>query len=302
MKFFDPNNPNEKKKMIAAGALGLVALIVLGYVFFGGSSKPTTNSNNLARNSPAPRPTAGATPSPETPLDECAYCREVVLTGTVPPYSEASRNIFAYYIPPSPTPKPLPILPTPTPTPPPPLTASSLSPSNVYARTPADFALQVTGDKFTPAVHIFVDGRELPTRFISAQQLFTTVPMNFITNPGTRQVEVRTPDRTLYSNQLALNVTPPPVPNFNYVGLIAKPRANDTAVLQDKSSKDFMNVQRGDPVGSRFKVISISDREVKLIDTTLKITHTIAFSTDPSSGGPYRPPARTVDDEPINDE
>jgi hypothetical protein len=30
-KLFDPNNPNEKKKMIAAGALGLVALIVLAY-------------------------------------------------------------------------------------------------------------------------------------------------------------------------------------------------------------------------------------------------------------------------------
>lgn len=126
--------------------------------------------------------------------------------------------------------------------------------------------------------------------------------MSLITNPGVRQIEVRTPDRQLYSNQLSLNVTPPPVPNFNYVGLIAKPRFNDTAVLQDKSSKDFINVQRGDPVGARFKVVSISEREIKLIDTTLKIVTTIAFSSDQSSGGPYRPPARTVDDEPINDE
>jgi hypothetical protein len=178
------------------------------------------------------------------------------------------------------------------------LIASSLSPSNVYARTPADFALQVTGDKFTPAVHIFVDGRDLPTRFISAQQLFTTVPANLITNPGVRQVEVRTPDRTLYSNLISLNVTPPPIPNYSYVGLIGKPRFNDTAVIQDKSSKDFLNVQRGDPVGSRFKVVSISEREIKLIDTTLKIVHTIPFSADQSSGGPYRPPTRTVDDEP----
>jgi hypothetical protein len=68
--------------------------------------------------------------------------------------------------------------------------------------------------------------------------------------------------------------------------------------LQDKSSKDFLNVQRGDPVGTRFKVVSISDREVKLIDITLKITHTIGFSTDQASGGAYRPPTRTVDDEP----
>jgi len=299
MKFFDPNNPNEKKKMIAAAALGLVALIVLGYVFFGGSSKPTTNTNSIARTSPTPRPpTTGSDGPIELPDDACSYCTVVNYNGSLPSVSEANRNIFAYYIPPSPTPKPPPYVPTPTPTPPPPLIASSLSPSNVYARTPADFALQVSGDKFTPAVHIFVDGRDLPTRFISAQQLFTTVPANFITNPGVRQVEVRTPDRTLYSNQITLNVTPPPIPNYNYVGLIGKPRFNDTAVIQDKSSKDFLNVQRGDPVGSRFKVISISERELKLIDTTLKIVHTIPFSADQSSGGPYRPPTRTVDDEP----
>lgn len=296
MKFFDPNNPNEKKKMIAAGALGLVALIVLGYVFFGGSSKPTTNSNNVARTSPTPRPPTTGSTVPIEP-DDCSYCREVTYNGSLPSVSEANRNIFAYYIPPSPTPKPPPYVPTPTPTPPPPLIASSLSPSNVYARTPTDFALQVSGDKFTPAVHIFVDGRDLPTRFISAQQLFTTVPANLITNPGVRQVEVRTPDRTLYSNIVTLNVTPPPLPNYSYVGLIGKPRFNDTAVIQDKSSKDFLNVQRGDPVGSRFKVVSISEREIKLIDTTLKIMHTIPFSAD-SSGATYRPPARTVDDEP----
>jgi hypothetical protein len=89
------------------------------------------------------------------------------------------------------------------------------------------------------------------------------------------------------------------LPNYTYVGLIGKPRFNDTAVLQDKSNKDLLNVQRGDAVGARFKVVSISDREIKLIDTTLKITHTIPFSTDQNSGGLNRPPVRTVDDEPL---
>jgi hypothetical protein len=297
MKFFDPNNPNEKKKMIAAGALGLVALIVLGYVFFGGSSTKPSSKPIAGGPSPAVKP--GISPEPLVETDNnCTYCQPISYNGTIPAVNEANRNIFAYYIPPSPTPKPPPILPTPTPPPPPPLTARSLSPSNVYARTPGDFSLQVNGDKFTPAVRIFIDGRDLPTRFINAQQLFTTVPANLIANPGVRQVEVRTPDRTLYSNIISLNVTPAPVPNFAYVGLIAKPRYNDTAVLQDKSSKDFINVQRGDAVGTRFKVVSISEREIKLIDTNLKITTTIPFSTDQSSGGPYRPPTRTVDDEP----
>ncbi|HEX3085518.1 MAG TPA: hypothetical protein VHP99_13395 [Pyrinomonadaceae bacterium] len=297
MKFFDPNNPNEKKKMIAAGALGLVALIVLGYVFFGGSSTKPPSKPIAGGPPPAVKP--GISPEPPVEADNnCTYCQPVSYNGTIPAVNEANRNIFAYYIPPSPTPKPAPILPTPTPPPPPPLTARSLSPSNVYARTPGDFSLQVNGDKFTPAVRIFIDGRDLPTRFINAQQLFTTVPANLIANPGVRQVEVRTPDRTLSSNIISLNVTPAPVPNFAYVGLIAKPRYNDTAVLQDKSSKDFINVQRGDAVGTRFKVVSISEREIKLIDTNLKITTTIPFSTDQGSGGPYRPPTRTVDDEP----
>ena len=300
MKFFDPNNPNEKKKMIAAGALGLVALLVLGYVIFGGgSSKPATNGNPpVARNSPTPRPSPGTSSGDDVQPNDCGECKEVIYSGGVPPVSDANRNIFAFYIPPSPTPKPQPSLPTPTPTPMPPITASSLSPSNVYARTPTDFTLQVSGDKFTPAVHVFLDGRDLQTRFISAQQVFATVPASFISNPGVKNIMVQTPDRQLYSNQIALNVTQPPVPNFTYVGLIGKPRANDTAVLQDKSNKELLNVQRGDAVGSRFKVVSISDREVKLIDTTLKITHTIPFSTDQASGGGYRPPTRTVDDEP----
>ena len=34
MQFFDPKNPNEKKKMIAAAVLALVAIVVLGLRFF----------------------------------------------------------------------------------------------------------------------------------------------------------------------------------------------------------------------------------------------------------------------------
>jgi hypothetical protein len=215
----------------------------------------------------------------------------------VPAATEANRNVFAFYEAPSPTPKPV-YIPTPTPTPTPPVTASSLSPSNVYARTPADFTLQLNGDKFTPALHIVMDGRDLPTRFISPQQLFATVSANLISNPGVRQVMVRSNDGQIYSNTITLNVTPPPLPNYNYVGLIGKPRFNDTAVLQDKNNKDLLNVQRGDVVGVRFRVVSISEKEVKLIDITLKITTTIPFSTDPNSAGPYRPPARAADDEP----
>ena len=174
----------------------------------------------------------------------------------------------------------------------------TLNPPNVYART-ADFSLEVTGEKFTPAVRIIVDGRELPTRFISAQQMFATVPAALISNPGVRQVMARTNDGKLYSNSASLNVAPPPLPNYNYVGIIGKPRANDNAILQDKGSKELLNVQRGDVLGGRFHVNSISEREVVLVDTTLKIRHTIPFTIDSSVNQQQlpRPPGRRVDSE-----
>jgi hypothetical protein len=79
------------------------------------------------------------------------------------------------------------------------MTVSSVTPTSVYART-ADFSLQVGGDKFTPAVRIFIDGRQMQTRFISAQQLATTVAADLIANPGNRRIEVKTADGSLYSN------------------------------------------------------------------------------------------------------
>jgi len=290
MQLFDPNNPNERKKIIAAAALFVVAIAVLGYVFFGGSSKPATNSTAAK---PSPTPTRIV--KEQEPVDDPSSYREIIYKGTIPGPSEANRNIFAFYEPPPPPVKGA-YVPTPSPTPVPPMAISSLSPSTVYART-ADFSLEVTGDKFTPAIRVTVDGRELPTRFINSQQLFTTVPAALIANPGARQVMARTNDGKLYSNSITLNVTPPPLPNYNFVGVIIKPRGNDTAVLQKKGDKELLNVYRGDVLEGRFRVNSISEREVVLVDTTLKIRHTIPFTIDTSIPLQNRPPVRRVDTE-----
>jgi len=287
MQLFDPNNPNEKKKIIVAAVLGLAALLVLGYLFLGGG---TTKPTNRAAASPTSTPRGPNKPPPED--EDISVYQEIVYNGTVVGAPEADRNIFAYYVPPPPPVKPIP---TPSPTPPPPLTVSSVSPASVFART-GDFSLQVAGDKFTPGVRIIIDGRAMATRIISTQQVATTVTADMIANPGNRRIEVRTPDGALYSNIVSLSVTPPPVPNFTYIGLIGKPRGNDIAVLQDKNSKELLNVQRGDLVGGRFRLTSISDKELKLIDVNLKIPHTVAFTPDTSTGG--RPPVRrpVVDD------
>src|SRR5438309_6486023 len=224
MQLFDPNNPNEKKKIIAAAVLGIVAISFLGYLLLGGSSskKPTIST---ARPTPTPAQPAGANATnkavvTELTPDDLTNLQPIPGSWAVPAVQDPNRNIFAYY---EPSPKPSPEFkpPTPTPTPVPPLTLTSLSPSSVYART-ADFSLEVMGDKFTPAVHIIVDGRELPTRFINSQQLGTTVPASMIANPGTRSLVAQTSDAKLYSLPMNLNVTPPPMPNYTFVGIFGR--------------------------------------------------------------------------------
>jgi hypothetical protein len=209
---------------------------------------------------------------------------------------EARRNIFAYYEPPPPAVK-VESTPTPTPTPPPPVLLASVSPANVYART-ADFKLEAAGDKFTSAMRIYVDGRELPTSYKGPQQLSTMIPASFIAAPGVRQVVVRTPDNALYSNQLPINVAAPPVPTYTYVGIISpQNRVGDTALVQERNNKNIISVYRGDILGGRFRVTSISEKELVLVDTTLKIKHIIPMSEGEKGFNPLSRPTPRVDSE-----
>jgi len=205
-------------------------------------------------------------------------------------------------VPPPPAPSPTAQQPTPTPTPPPPLLLASVSPSNVYARS-ADFKLEVAGDKFTPATKIYLDGRELQTSYISPQQLSANVTAAMIAAPGSRNVIVRSADNSLYSNPAMLSIAAPPTPNYVYVGIISPhTRVEDTALVQDKSNKNILNVHRGDVLSGRFRVTSISEKELVMTDTTLKIKHTLAMAEgDKSAGNPLTRPTPRVeseDDEP----
>ncbi|MGI9166654.1 MAG: IPT/TIG domain-containing protein [Pyrinomonadaceae bacterium] len=300
----DINNPAERKKLIWALALGVIALLLLWWAFFGFGGGATSNTPRTAATpSPGSR-TQRAAVQPQTPDDlkgtQLDQLIPVRLPDTPPSVPEAKRNIFAYYEKSEPAPKPS-VEPLPSPTPSPPLLLATLSPSNVYART-SDFTLEVTGDKFTPDVRVTVDGRELPTRFVSPQQLSASVPASIIANAGARQVTIRSANGQLYSNVSTLNVSAPPTPNFGYIGIIGTYPRMDTAILQDKSNKEVHNVQRGDVVGARFRVTSISDKEVVLVDTNLKIRHAIERSSDGEKGtGPLSRPTPRVeseDDEP----
>ena len=279
MSLVDLSKPGEKKKLIWAGALGLVAIIVLWWTFIGFDSGPKTAARPTATPTPQraaqqnPQRPANGTVSPE--VKNLEAFTEVQYKPASYNAPEAKRNIFAYYIPP---PKPVvtPTQPPPSPTPTPPVLLASVSPANVYART-AEFKLEAAGDKFTPAMKIFVDGRELPTSYKSPQEVSATVPASFIAAPGARSVVVRTPDNSLFSNGATINVAAPPTPNYSYIGIISpENRLADVALVQDKNNKNVLNVNKGDVLSGRFRVTSISEKELVLTDTTLKIKHTIA--------------------------
>jgi hypothetical protein len=303
MQVRDIQNSAERKKLIWAGALGIIALVLLWWTFFGfgGSSKQVAQRPPVNAVSPPNRVvSAQPQPSPITDVNDILErLRPINFETSAPAVAEAKRNIFAYYEPP---PKPVgaPATPTPTPTPTPPVLLASLSPANTYART-GDFTLEVAGDKFTSQLRIVVDNTELPTRYISPQQLSATVPASLIANAGSRQVMARSADGKLYSNPVTLEVSAPPTPNYTYVGIIGTRRYIDTAILQDKGSKETLNVQRGDLLGGRFRVTSISEKELVLVDTNLKIKHTLAFSVSGEKGTPMQrstPRVESDDDEP----
>ena len=306
MKFSDISNPEERKKLIWAIVLGLFAIVFLWWTLFGfGSSpKPTVRKANSNSNPGLGPRRVGETATAQTvneiksaPLEQL---RPIVFSDFVPSAPEAKRNIFVYYEKPPPAPKSE-TGPSPTPTLTPPLLLAGIQPSNRFART-EDFTMEVTGDKFAPGVRIVVDGRELTTRFISPQQLSATVPASMVANPGVRSVMVKSPDGSLYSTTLSLNVSAPPTPNYSYVGIIGTRRFIDTAILQDKNNREILNVQRGDVLAGRFRLTSISEKELVLVDTQLNIKHTLPFSTDRdrATGPQSRPTPRVEaeDDEP----
>jgi hypothetical protein len=299
MALVDLSKPGEKKKLIFAAVLGLGAILVLYWVLIGFDSRPPVRTTASA--TPQQRPAT----TTQRPAAAVAASQEVIDAARMAPIEylpssynapEAKRNIFAYYEPPK-APVVVPTTPTPTPTPPPPILLASVSPSNVYART-ADFKLEAAGDKFTPEMKIFVDGRELPTTYRGPQQLSTTIAASFITAPGARQVVVRTPDNRLFSNQLTINVAAPPTPNYTYIGIIGtQDRVGDTALVQDRGNRNVSSVFRGDVIGGRFRVTSISEKELVVVDTSLKIKHVLPMTEGDKGSGPLSRPTPRVDSE-----
>jgi len=280
MKLFEGKSPTERNKIIAAAVLGVLCLAVLYYTFgrnlMGGT--PTTTVKVSTTSKPAPKANTDDFKLPTKDQRDFDYSTTAI---TYRPGNDApnpGRNIFAFYEPPPPTPYvptpvPLEVIKTQSPTPEPPILIAFVTPQSIYAGSKA-FRLEVNGDKFTPDARIYFSQNELPTTFINAQKMVADVPASFIAGAGPRQIIVQTVDGKLYSNQILLNIQAPPEPQFTYIGMIARKRANnDTAYFLEPGKPAPFAHRLNDVVAGRFRLLSISETETVFEDVNLGFRH-----------------------------
>lgn len=302
MGVFEGKSQSERIKIIAAIILGTLAVISLIYTFGGlliGGKKTTVAVD--VDGSPTATVTPGTSQTNNTqvsiPNEEQINSDYLVTPVIYNPNIElggiGGRNIFAFYEPPPPTPVP-PRTPTPPPTPPTPdplpqatpfpIALTYITPQSTYAGSKT-FRLEVVGDKFTPEAKIVFNGTPLQTVFVTEQKLYADVPASLISSPGFGQVRVDRFDGKNYSDQLSFNIQAPPRPTVEYIGMIARKHYNnDTAYFQKKGDEDPVAKRLNDIVDDRFKLVSISEREVELIDTRLGFRYKLPLlRPDPGS-------------------
>jgi hypothetical protein len=293
MKLFEGKSPAERNKIIALIGLGAMAVLAIGYNIIGLYPSRKTNVTVSASASPTP----SGSPRNSSDIAALPSNEEIIFGYTTTPISyspgafyapDAGRNIFAFYEPPPPTPYVAPPIviraetpyPTPAPTPAPSLLVGFVTPQSVYAGSKS-FRMDVSGDKFTPDSMILFNGNPIPTTFVSPQQLSAEIPSNFIAGAGPVSIMVRTPDGKLFSNPVILNVQAPPTPQFQYIGMIGRKRANnDTAYFQEQGKTPASppySARLNDIVNGRFRLVSISVNETVLEDVNLGFRYKLAL-------------------------
>lgn len=297
MAAVDVKNDSERMKMILAIVLGVLALLSLLYAF-GGSFFSNSTRVAVTTATPTPSPSPGRRQQENFKLPEQNEVDLVYQSTPINYYPgvfsapDPGRNVFAFYEPPPPCtpglncPTPTPYVPTPAPPPPtPPVFVAYVTPQSVYAGSKS-FRLDVYGDRFDPATRIYFNGMEMPTSFVNAQRLSTDIPANLVSNAGPGMILVRTPDGRLFSNQVNLNIQPPPTPNFQYIGMIARQHANnDTAYFTEPGKQTPTTARLNDVLGGRFRLVSISAERTIFEDTQLGFRHTVNIQ-QPQRGAP----------------
>ncbi len=288
------NNPTDRNKMILAIVLGAIALLMLLYAFGGSFWGGTSTKVSVTTATPSPTPRRGARANDfqmptQSQLDLEYASLPITYSPAVFGAPDPGRNIFAFYEPPppcpdcpTPTPKPPP---PPTPAPTPPIFVAYVTPQSVYAGSKG-FRVEVHGDRFEPGTKIYFNGMEMPTSFVNAQRVSTDIPANLIAGAGSAGIIVRTPDGRLFSNQVFLSIQPPPTPNFQYIGMIARQHANnDTAYYLEQGKTAPVTARLNDVIGGRFRLVSISPERMIVEDTGLGFRHSVNIQ-QPAQGTP----------------
>ena len=298
---------DERNKIIAAGVLGVVALVAL-YFAFGRGTMSGSSTTATVKVSTTPRPGAPVSTTSSRPdavlptVDEQAFAYETTPINYVPGSfgaPDAGRNIFAFYEPPRPcrgeecptpippTPKPLPPV---TPAPTPDIIVAFANPQQVYAGSKG-FRIEIVGERFSPEARVYFNQRELKTQFLTAGQLAAEVPTDLIAREGPAQIMVQTADGIKRSNQFIFNVQAPPRPAFQYIGMIGRARYNnDTAYFTDTGKPTPYGARLNDVVGGRFRLIDISAVEVVFEDVQLGFKHKVPITkAGTTAGSPFTP-------------
>jgi hypothetical protein len=109
MKLFEGKSPAERNKIIAAIALGAMALLSLTYTFggslFGGKRTVTVSISPTPTPTNSPRQNAEIVTMPSREEEIFGYTTTPIVYDPRASYApDAGRNIFAFYEPPVPTP------------------------------------------------------------------------------------------------------------------------------------------------------------------------------------------------------
>ncbi|MCS6774952.1 MAG: FG-GAP-like repeat-containing protein, partial [Chthonomonadaceae bacterium] len=83
----------------------------------------------------------------------------------------------------------------------------ALTPGSIAAGAARDFQITLQGSGFAPVAVVRWNETDLPTTYISAQEIRAMVSASLVTRPGVAHVRLRNPETGLMSNALAFRVT-----------------------------------------------------------------------------------------------
>ena len=278
---------SEKKKRLILAVLGGLLIFLLIYQFFLSGPTPRTTKKPANSNSSVATKSPGAqTGAPQAPKSKPANEQDRLMAEQLADLSplDLSRAypignatilptrgpIFAYYVAPPPPPVPE--------KPPPPIGLQSVQPQFAVAGTPRDITLVISGTKIPADAQVYLDGRPLPSKRVSENQLSIELKASEYASPRSMNIEVKSASDPVNnnSNTIQFMSQQPPLPQFRYIG-----RLGENAVFELTATKEIKRLRRGDIVQGVWRIDSINDSGVELTHTQYEIKTRVPLQEKP---------------------